>query len=517
MLSTRSSCLAIPSLLLAYGCSTETIVHHSHGSGSPDDQSTGAEVGTGPGNSGDQGTGPTDDGNGPGVQAANPGYTITGGALFQGVKLPIFGDGVKEGAAVPVVVSRPGVVRIYKHVIDKKLDQQTRVTFRYRDAAGAVQTIKVAKSITRDSIETDPSSVVDVALPAEAFHDALEYQLEVRNGKDEIIDNYPEDSTAFAPLHADNRTKSVHVVVVPVKYGSSARLPDTSPDQLALLADEMRALYPVSEVDVSVRSKTFAWNQAVDADGTGWDDLLYGLLEERQRDGVSDDTYYYGAFSPSSSFEQFCQQGCVAGLSPVSATVHDASDRGSIGLGFSGDTAAETFAHEIGHAHGRQHSPCGGAAAPDPHYPYSEASIGVPGWDVRDGTFVQVGSGRESYTDFMGYCPNTWVSDYTWKALFTRITGLEATLHTAAALTPVDYRVLRVNPASPTPARFIGRLTVRGKASDETVHATLANGAGIELAQIALDHLPGHVLYVPASLSGQTLRIDGVQLPVTVP
>lgn len=507
MLQARLLLVAIPSLLLAYGCAPDATgarVSKSTDSAAADDDE------------GDEGAGTNDS---DAADATPPGFEITGAALFQGVKLPLFGEGATEGDAIPVVVERPGVVRFYKHVLDASLDQETRVTFRYRDVDGAVQELTASATIDTDSDDTDASSVIDVAVPAAAFHAALEYQVEVRDGLDHVVSNYPEDGESFAPLPADERTKAVHVVIVPVQYGagSSSLLPDTSAAQLKRLSEQMRALYPVSEVDVTVRSRPLEWDQEISADGTGWDDLLYGILQERQRDGVSEDTYYYGAFNPASSFQRFCQQGCVAGLSLLSETVQDASARGSIGLGFSGDEAAETFAHEIGHAHGRAHSPCGGAAQPDPDYPYSRASIGVPGWDVRDSQFVQVGSGSRGATDFMGYCENTWVSDYTWKALFTRITRLEARVSTVASLLPVDYRVLRVNAASASPARWLGQLTVRGNVSDVSVHAALADGTGIELAQLDLDHLPGHVLYVPASLSGQTLRIAGVSGPVTVP
>ncbi len=502
MLKARFLLLAVPSLVVAYGCSVEV-------AGSADPKA-GAAPTSRTADGGSENEIVTDD-------TTPPGYVITGGALFQGVKLPLFGDELDGSVELPVVVDRPGVIRIYKEILDASLDQNTRVTFRYVDADGATQEIKAGKLIRLDSDDTKSGSVVDIELPAAVFHEALEYQIVVTNGRKQLLYAYPEDGTSFAPLYADVRSQVVNVVVVPVKYGSgsTSRLPDTSDAQMNRLSEQMRALYPVSQVNLTVRDTPLVWNRQISPDGSGWDELLYGILQARQDDGVPDDTYYYGMFSPSSSFSSFCQQGCVAGLSLLSESVQDAAERGSIGLGFTGTDSAETFVHEIGHAHGRNHSPCGGAAGADRKYPYSKASIGVPGWDVRTSEFVDVGSGEDEAKDFMGYCNPAWVSDYTWKALFKRITGLGSELSTRSATPKVSYRALRVDPVQPS--RWLGRLSLRTNVNDTTVRAVLADGSTVQLPQRELDHVPGRVVYVPEALSGQTLRIDGVRARVTVP
>ena len=38
--------------------------------------------------------------------------------------------------------------------------------------------------------------------------------------------------------------------------------------------------------------------------------------------------------------------------------------------------SVNTAAHEVGHAHGREHAPCGGAQSTDPSFPYSNGGIG---------------------------------------------------------------------------------------------------------------------------------------------
>ena len=83
---------------------------------------------------------------------------------------------------------------------------------------------------------------------------------------------------------------------------------------------------------------------------------------------------------------------------------------------------ASVVVHELGHALGRSHAPCGGPAGVDPGYPYENASIGVPGVDLRDGIRRE----PAQYFDFMSYCLPVFVSDYQFGALWSSLTWLEA-------------------------------------------------------------------------------------------
>ncbi|MXX71288.1 MAG: hypothetical protein F4Y73_05410 [Gemmatimonadetes bacterium] len=68
-----------------------------------------------------------------------------------------------------------------------------------------------------------------------------------------------------------------------------------------------------------------------------------------------------------------------------------------------------TIAHELGHNMSLRHAPCGGPGGLDASYPYPDGSIGVWGYDFRDGgNLVQ-----PSRPDVMSYCfPGQWISDY---------------------------------------------------------------------------------------------------------
>jgi hypothetical protein len=80
-----------------------------------------------------------------------------------------------------------------------------------------------------------------------------------------------------------------------------------------------------------------------------------------------------------------------------------------------------TFAHEMGHSLGRDHAPCGGVVGGLAAWPrddqfggrYRGGKIGVYGFDVAAGLLKD----PELCTDIMAYCPNQWVSDWTYKGI----------------------------------------------------------------------------------------------------
>ncbi len=165
------------------------------------------------------------------------------------------------------------------------------------------------------------------------------------------------------------------------------------------LVDPAKRLYPVPDVVDVVVSATFNSSSAapLKSDGTNWNTVLSDLLAKRTADGVTD-RYYFG-------FVNVSYTSGVAGLGYIGAPA-------AIGWDYPG--AEWVLAHEEGHNFGRQHSPCGGASNPDPHYPYPGGTIGVPGWDV----FATSSNLKPTTdTDIMGYCKNQWISDYVYKSV----------------------------------------------------------------------------------------------------
>jgi hypothetical protein len=310
---------------------------------------------------------------------------------------------------------------------------------------------------------------------------------------------WPADGTSTT-LDAKSSGASVKIVVVPIRYGAdgSNRLPDTSNTQIQAYQSTMFSIYPVPKVDVTVRQQSVSITTAVLADGTGWNQLLSTLLSVRASDNPSPDVYYYGAFAPASSLQAFCGSGCVAGLSPIVDMPGDAASRGSIGLGFTGNVAAQTMAHEVGHAHGRQHAPCGGATGTDPNYPYPQAGIGSWGFNLSTQTLIAPTQAK----DMMSYCNPSWISDYNYNLIFNRIKTVNGAFIEPGA--PVLWRFAAVEPNGSITFTGSATLTIPPNGSTVGVHFP-SNGGHTTAHFYPSDHVAGGTLLVPDGPSDAVL------------
>ncbi len=172
----------------------------------------------------------------------------------------------------------------------------------------------------------------------------------------------------------------------------------------------VRSLFPVSALDVGVR-EAFVTSSDL-TKGAGWGELLGDLTYLRIQEGGTG--YYYGAIALG--------EGALwEGLGYIGYPV-------AIGAADAG-----TLAHELGHNLNLHHAPCGGAAAPDPRFPYDGGAIGVWGYDFRENRVVN----SFLYRDVMGYCHPAWISDYSFKRALLYRTEMEPTVLRRSALNPV--------------------------------------------------------------------------------
>ena len=221
------------------------------------------------------------------------------------------------------------------------------------------------------------------------------------------------------PVEIELRPRTIgalRVQLVPLRYDAdgSGRLPDTSPQQLNALREALLAMYPVPAVELTVREPV-ATSVAL-APKSGWASVLEDVRRARAQDRAPDDVYYFGLVAPADNHAKYCGGGCTTGAS-FTASAGSVRNRASVGLGFTGAIAVDAMVHELGHAHGRAHAPCGRPDRTDPAFPYPEALIGTWGYDVR-------GTGEmrspERTRDIMSYCGPRWVSDYTYRGLTAR-------------------------------------------------------------------------------------------------
>jgi hypothetical protein len=169
------------------------------------------------------------------------------------------------------------------------------------------------------------------------------------------------------------------------------------------------------------------------------------------------------------------------------------------------------FAHEISHAIGRAHAPCGDVGTPDPNYPAYEpydtsiakmALLGEYGLDIRDGTIHRpkpLLPGDLEEHDFMSYCSPFWVSSYGYLFTNGHLPGLA--VPPASATSPGGG--LGSPPAYP-PSPFTW---LTGYVDDE--RCTVRRVAQVELRQVPR----GPVLpYVIEVLDAEGVRLAAASL-----
>jgi hypothetical protein len=281
---------------------------------------------------------------------------------------------------------------------------------------------------------------------------------------------------------------------------------------VAAYAARFLSIYPAPKADITVHAVDNSFSGGVDASGNGFDNLIQEMVNLRQKDHAAGNVYYLAAITPTSDFGSYCGNGCVTGLSPV-ASDGDSSNYVATSIGMfpndsSGDDAAtETAVHEVGHAHGLEHSPCGGAASPDPQYPYSNASIGVWGYDLSTKQLMN----PSTATDMMGYCDTTFVSDYVYNELFNRMKSDNNAAMVYGTEVERPYRFLNVRKDGSVDWGRETPLSTPPRGEAHTVTFLGANGAALGTATAAFyryDHLAGGYLLVPNDAPAGTVKVS---------
>ncbi len=340
-------------------------------------------------------------------------------AIYQGVQIDLMVEGeAPEDGQAPIVADREALVRVFVEPPDD-FDSR-KVTAVLRVDGGKEHIVEDTFKVETSSDETDLDSTFNFSINAAWMSPGMTMSLELREsgeagGGDAEV--WSDEETPFDVEKGD----AIEVVLIPIEYNAdgSGRLPDLSDDQIALYQEWLVGTYPAEDVVVSI-GDTLPWDDRIAPfDGNDWGDLLTEISQLRSQADVPDNTYFYGLFNADDSLAAFCGGGCILGLSQLGGP-QDVWSRASIGIGFSGATSAETMVHEVGHAHGRDHAPCGLYGQPaDPQFPHDDGSLGVVGYDIVSGDLI-----APTRKDMMSYCEPIWVSDYTYAGLFQRIETL---------------------------------------------------------------------------------------------
>ena len=414
----------------------------------------------------------------------------------QGVSVPLVDNSVSVNARrAPVVAEREGVLRVF---VQPQPGWQARDVNARLTLSGTVRDAQAR--VTVASTATDFDSTINFALAPGELDEATTFSVELweldpcGSYAGAVSDGRYPDFDAES-LDAEAAPGPFRIVLVPVRYRAdgSDRTPTTDGGTVARFRERMYGMFPLTDLDVSIRQAPLEFDNVIGADGQGWSNLLNECLSLRANDGAASNTYYYCAVRPSDDPADFCARGCVAGLGPVPSAA-DTFNRAAIGLLYENGT--DTFVHESGHTLGLSHAPCGGASGTDPDFPYSSGGIGVVGFDIAAQRLLD-----NQHRDVMGYCGPVWISDYSYDKLYDRLVSVTAS--SAASLkratTPLALRPVIIDVDG---TLSIGEtIWVDSAPLGEPVTVEWVGAAGqsdeLSATLVSVSHLPGGILYVP--------------------
>lgn len=438
------------------------------------------------------------------------GISITDISVYQVGKVPIMAAGAavaKDKRPADIIQGKAGRVRVFVQ-LESGWANRT-VSARLLLTNGELKSNYFSKrNVTAGSMENSFATTFNFDVKAEDFTAETRYAVEIVE-----CDGTPAGAAGKARFpEMDNqlletrKTGTIKLRFIPLT--ANGRTAATDAARLDVYKNYLALMYPTSGVEYTV-GPAMRVSQTVSAQGAGWSEALDQLSNLHESDAAAADVYYYGLFQPTDTIGQYCGGGCVAGIGFVADTRSSSRHvRVSLGLSFANVASAQTFAHEIGHNHGRQHSPCGGAAQADPNYPYAGAKIGWWGFEAPE---KQHNPGTA--TDIMGYCNNQWVSDYTYQAFTDRVAFLNGNQnelpppgdpqHFSFLLT--DYRGPRWGLDRAAPRYPTG----------EPEAANVLDAAGQVIATITvyrtpMDHLSGALVLVPDPQPGwHAVQVQG--------
>lgn len=421
------------------------------------------------------------------------GLGVTEIALYQTVKIDVAKDGMEVVPYnAPLITDRKGLARVFMSQQSKRYKPRfLTATLHIVPQSGPEITLEDGETLAV-SAESDMATTFNFQYDEKAISFGTAIWVEVRDPKStDVPIRFPSNGTL--PLTVSKNPGRVRARIVPVRYmaDNSGRLPDTSQGQIDRIKTELMDMYPTNLVEVDVRDPPVDGVVQVDPGGNGWQPLLQTIVDTRAQDMPPSDMYYVGAFQPRSGFYQYCQQGCIVGLATTADPAVPA-ERAVLVTGYTGDSTAETVAHELGHTMGRHHAPCGGAQGVDPLFPYPSGDTGVPGWRASDTTFLF------EVNDVMGYCAPFWISDYTYKALAARITVVNSFGFGLQQQTQHDVQRILIAPDGTLAVGKALRMSEVIGGNDVTV-VYEARGAVVAKAhgqRYGYDHLPGGFVLV---------------------
>ncbi len=343
-------------------------------------------------------------------------------AVYQTIKIPIMtaGSEVAPASRIAAVVNgRASVLRVFVTPGSGWTAREVSARLTLVPSTGEPTVYTSKKTISAASTDADTKSTFQFNIAPEAMVTPMSYALDIvecGNASGAAGNaRFPSNGTIDMGVKT---TGVLTVKIIPLKANSL--LPDTSDAALAPYVAHLKALYPVTDIAISVGDTLTV------ASVEDWSGTLDQVRAKRSADKPTNDVYYYGLIKPAADLKTYCRSSCITGIGYVVDTAtgsYAGSARAAMGIGFGDKASTETMAHELGHNHGRNHAPCstaGTISGVDSKYPYSKAIVGVWGYDSRSQALID----PNKYVDIMSYCSPVWISDYNYKALVTRVAAV---------------------------------------------------------------------------------------------
>ncbi|HYQ16152.1 MAG TPA: hypothetical protein VEQ58_10355 [Polyangiaceae bacterium] len=429
--------------------------------------------------------------------------------ITQTVEIPL----MKAGSAiddttrpVPLIAGKRALVRAFVR-IEAWYTARALVGVLDIDTGASTRSVVSQRTIVTSSKQDDLASsfVFDVA--ADDVTAGSSYRVRVLEADTTPLLRFPD--VGYASL-SPRVLAPFELVIVPFIVNGFA--PKTSELELSALSERLRALYPSSEIALSIADPVTI-GYVVNADGDGWDEALDEVYKQRADAHPDADVFYYGLMAPALSYDDFCPNGCTVGLSVV-APQNDVDSRGSLGVGVfqdgsGADDAWDTLAHELGHALGRKHTPCGDPLPEglDSKWPtddaHDDASLGLYGYDFDLGRLIRPWEAR----DVMSYCTPVGMSDYTYAGIFKRLDYIQnQSRRVLDSAPPEASRLARIRRDGQS--SWLAERHRNGTATPQTVQLLDAAGRSVGQAQaevVPLDHRAGGYVWFRA----RELQVSG--------
>jgi hypothetical protein len=342
---------------------------------------------------------------------ANVAYAAPPGSGGTSLDLAIDGMYVTQAVqnrdgSVPLVAGRDGLLRVFVRANETNgVAPAVRVRIYLNGALQRTSTIASPGASTPTDVAEGtltaswnlvvPASLVQPGLSILADVDSDALVVEANEGNN----TFPASGSPLALVAQVVPTFNVTFVPVRLRFDTTQVGNVSASNAEQYLADARRML-PILGVNTQLHAPYTTRDslalQGNDANGE-WLNILSEISALRAAEGSS--RHYYGVVRTTYS-------SGIAGYGYVPGRAAIGWDRLPSGGGVA--------AHEWGHNFGRRHAPCGGVGNPDPNYPYAGGTTGVYGYDVAAGVL-----NPPTYTDLMGYCGSTWISDYNYAGIMS--------------------------------------------------------------------------------------------------